>query len=126
MIRLHVGLLEEDLADRFGVHPSTISRIFITWINYLYHKLKSISLWPSKARIQQCMPQCCRRKYPSTKVILDATEVKVVQSSDPIEQQVTFSHYKNTNTFKGLIGITPSGAITLFHPCTREMSLTKN
>lgn len=72
------------------------------------------------------MPQCFRRKYPSTKVILDATEVKVVQPSDPIEQQVTFSHYKNTNTFKGLIGITPSGAITLFHPCTQEMSLTKN
>ena len=112
MIRLRVGLLEEDLADRFGVHPSTISRIFITWINFLYHKFKSILLWPSKAQIQQCMPQCFRRKYPSTRVILDATEVKVVQPSDPIEQQVTFSHYKNTNTFKGLIGITPSGAIS--------------
>ena len=52
MIRLRVGLLEEDLADRFGVHLSTISRIFITWINFSYHKLKSISLWPSKAQIQ--------------------------------------------------------------------------
>ncbi len=62
------------------------------------------------------MPQCFRKKYPSTRVILDATEIKVVQPSDPIEQQMTFSHYKNTNTSKGLIGITPSGVISFVSP----------
>ena len=49
-------------------------------------------------------------------MIVDATEVKVVQPSDPVEQQMTFSHYKNTNTFKGLIGISPSGAVSLVSP----------
>ena len=57
------------------------------------------------------MPECFRKKYPTTRVIIDATEVKVVQPSDPAEQQMTFSSYKNTNTFKSLIGIAPSGAI---------------
>ena len=92
MIRLCVGHLEEDLADCFGVYPYTIP-------GHLLHRFKSIPLWPSKAQIQQCMPQCFRRKYPSTRVTLDAIEVKVVQPSDSIEQQVIFSHYKNTNTF---------------------------
>ena len=111
LCRQRLGLFEEDLADRFGVHPSSASRIFITWVNFLYFKFKDISLWPSRAKVQQHMPECFKKKYPTTRVIIDATEVKVVQPSDPAEQQMTFSSYKNTNTFKSLIGITPSGAI---------------
>ena len=112
LCRLRLGLLEEDLADRYSVHPSTISRIFITWVNFMYHKFKEIPLWPSRALIQQHMPDCFRTKYPSTRVIVDATEVRVVQPTDPAEQQMTFSNYKNTNTFKGLVGITPTGAVS--------------
>ena len=93
LCRLRLGLFEEDLADRFGVHPSTVSRIFITWVN-------SCILWPSSAKVQQHMPECFKKKYPTTRVIIDATEVKVVQPSDPAEQQMTFSSYKNTTTFK--------------------------
>ncbi|GFY63973.1 uncharacterized protein TNIN_382521 [Trichonephila inaurata madagascariensis] len=29
-----------------------------------------------------------------------------------MEQQMTFSRYKNVNTFKGMIGITPNGVIS--------------
>ena len=58
------------------------------------------------------MPDCFRTRYPSTRVIVDATEIRVVQPTDPAEQQMTFSNYKNTNTFKGLIGITPTGAVS--------------
>ena len=36
MIRLRLGLLERDLAYRFGISQSTVSRILITWINFLY------------------------------------------------------------------------------------------
>ena len=36
MIRLRLGLLEKDLAYRFGMSQSTVSRILITWINFLY------------------------------------------------------------------------------------------
>ena len=35
LVRLRLGLLEEDLAYRFGVSQSTVSRIIITWINFL-------------------------------------------------------------------------------------------
>ena len=50
--------------------------------------------------------------YPSTRVILDATEIRVEKPSLPKLQQATFSNYKNTNTYKVLVGISPSGVIT--------------
>ena len=58
------------------------------------------------------------KQVPST-IILDATEVKVVQPSDPIEQQVTFSHYKNINTFKGM-ALCNQVPLALFSPGTLE------
>ena len=106
-----MGLFEEDLADRFGVHPSTVSHIFITWVNFLYFEFKDIPLWPTRAKVQQHIPESYKKKYPATRVIIDATKVKVAQPSNPAEQYMTFYSYKNTNTFKSLIEITPSGAI---------------
>ena len=57
------------------------------------------------------MPRVFKNKYPSTRVIIDATEVYVEQPAIPEFQQLTFSTYKNHNTCKGLIGISPSGAM---------------
>ena len=112
MIRLRLGLLEKDLAYRFGISQSTVSRILITWINFLYLQFQCIPFWPSKEMIVADMPESFRRLYPSTRVILDATEVRVEKPGLPSLQQVTFSNYKNTNTYKVLIGISPSGIIT--------------
>lgn len=57
LVRLRLGLLEQDVADRFEVSCSTVSRIFTTWINFLYLKLKDIPLWPPKEIIQGSMPK---------------------------------------------------------------------
>ena len=38
--------------------------------------------------------------------------VRVEKPSLPRLQQATFSNYKNTNTYKALVGISPSGVIT--------------
>ena len=51
-------------------------------------------------------------EYPTTQVIHDATEIFIEQPSSPAAQQLTFSSYKNHNTLKALVGITPSGAIS--------------
>ena len=59
------------------------------------------------------MPKVFKEKYPSTRVIIDATEIFVQQPAIPELQQLTFSNYKNHNTYKGLIGISPSGAVIL-------------
>ena len=48
LVRLRLGLMEQDIADRFGLSCSIVSRIFATWINFLYLKLKEIPLWPPR------------------------------------------------------------------------------
>lgn len=58
------------------------------------------------------MPPAFKDRYPTTRVILDATEVKCQASSSLVLQSATFSAYKSTNTFKGLIGISPDGTVT--------------
>ena len=57
------------------------------------------------------MPNCFRCLYPRTRCIIDATEIYIQMPSNPTAQQLTFSNYKNRNTLKSLIGITPSGAV---------------
>ena len=111
LCRLRCGLMERDLAYRFGVSQPTVSRIFITWINFMYTKFKEVNIWPSRAQVLHFMPQSFKEFYPTTRCIIDATEIFIQSPSDPIAQQLTFSSYKNHNTFKALIGITPSGTI---------------
>ena len=73
LVRLRLGLLEQDLADRFGLSCATISRIFTTWINFIYLKLKQIPLWPPRDIVQANMPKCFRDLYLTTRIIIDAT-----------------------------------------------------
>ena len=42
LIRLRLGLLEQDIAYRFGLSQSTVLRIITTWINFLYYHFKQL------------------------------------------------------------------------------------
>ncbi|CAG2231277.1 unnamed protein product [Mytilus edulis] len=68
--------------------------------------------WPSKEKIKKHMPLSFRRKYPNTRVIIDATEFYVQRPRNPTAQSKTWSNYKSKNTFKTLVGITPNGAFS--------------
>ena len=57
------------------------------------------------------MPDSFRSLYPRTRCIVDTTELYIEMPANLTAQQLTFSNYKNCNTFKALVGITPSGAI---------------
>ena len=46
LIRMKLGLIELDFAHRFRVHVSTINRICISWINFLYLKFSHLNIWP--------------------------------------------------------------------------------
>ena len=64
-------------------------------------------------QVQAFMPPTFYENFPSCRVIIDCTEFFIQRLTTPREQQSRFSNYKNHNTVKSLIGIAPSGAITL-------------
>lgn len=111
LVRLKLGLFEQDLADRFAIHISSVSRKLVTWSNFLYFFLGSQIIWPSRADVDRCMPEGFRELYPSTRVILDCTEIFVQTPTSLLLQSQLYSSYKSNTTLKGLIGITPHGAI---------------
>ena len=112
LCRLRRGFSERHLANLYGVAQSTISRSFIQWINFMYLKVGQICIWPSKAVVQQTMPLDFKEKFPTTRVIIDCTEVFCEMPSSLLLNSELFSSYKNHVTLKGLVGISPSGAIT--------------
>ena len=103
LVRLRLGLLEEDLAFRACISQSNLSRIIITWLDFLHAKLRSLPI---------TMPSVFKQIYPMTRVIIDCTEIFVEMASSFRSQSATYSSYKSHNTAKGLIGISPAGAVT--------------
>ncbi|CAB4026167.1 Hypothetical predicted protein, partial [Paramuricea clavata] len=130
LARLRCGLLEQDLAVRCKLSTSHLSRICITWIDILHSHLRAIPIWASKASIQKTMPSCFRISYPTTRVILDCTELFIEMASSYRTQSATFSSYKHQNTAKGLIGIARNGAVTfvseLYPGRTSDQCITKH
>lgn len=112
MCRLRQDFAEEHLATLFGISVSTVSRIFITWINFMYLKLGQINIWPSREIIDETMPADFKINYSFTRVIIDCTEVRCQMPSSLHLNGELFNNYKNHTTLKSLVGISPGGAIT--------------
>ena len=58
------------------------------------------------------MPAIFKTTYPSTRCIIDCTEIFCQRPSSLSSQSAMYSNYKHHVTYKGLLGIAPSGAIT--------------
>lgn len=112
MCRLRRGFAEQHIAHLYGVAQSTISRVFTTWMNFMYLKFAPICIWPSRQTIDETMPAIFKEKYPNTRVIIDCTEVRCEMPSSLLLNSELFSSYKNHVTLKALVGIAPSGATT--------------
>ena len=111
MCRLRQGFPEDHLAQLFNVSASTVSRIFVTWVNFMFFKFGQINIWPSR-KVIDTMPKSFKGRYKSTRVIIDCTEVRCQMLSSLQLNWELYSAYKNHTTLKGLVGISPSGAVT--------------
>lgn len=112
LVYMRTGISQVFLDHMFQTQQPTVSKICTKVSDIIYAKIKKISIWPSKRQLQEKMPLAFFKLYPQCRVIIDCTEFKIQHPSDPDIQQATFSYYKNTNTLKGMVGITPSGAIS--------------
>lgn len=73
LCRLKVGLLEEDLSAIFRVCQSVVSQIVNTWIKFIFFRFKELDVFPSREIVQLHLPECFRKKYSTTTLIIDAT-----------------------------------------------------
>ncbi|XP_048747554.2 uncharacterized protein LOC125659816 [Ostrea edulis] len=111
LMRNRLGLFVQDIAERFCIAPSTFSKYYTTWLCLLHKELKFLNPFPDKDVVQRTMPSQFK-KFPNTRIIIDCTEIFIQKSSSLTNQSLTFSNYKNHNTAKFLVGITPSGIIS--------------
>ena len=114
--KLWLNLTERDIAFRFGVSTSTVSRYFITWICFLYSHLKEIEWCPSAEQVACTLPHAFKIKYPTTHIIIDASELFMETPTDLVLQSSTWSNYKQHNTSKYFVGVTTNGAISSILP----------
>lgn len=115
MMYLSLGTVQKDLAHRFQVHQSTVSRIITTWANFLYTVLGAIGIWLDEETIKQNLPEVFS-DYADTHIILDCTELHCQTPDSLLLQSEVFSKYKSHSTFKGLIGIAPHGPVMFISP----------
>ena len=79
----------------------------------MYFKFGHINIWPLREVIDRtCLKHLRKKKYGSTRVIIGCTEVRCQMPSSLQLYGELFSSYKNHTTLKGLVGISPGGAIT--------------
>ena len=108
-MRLAVPAL--DVSTRLGISEATYSRLFATWIPVLARELKLLFPFPSRTLIDSWMPRVFRMRYPNTRIIIDCYEIQCQRPSGLLNQSITYSDYKSRNTFKVLIGCTPTGLV---------------
>ena len=94
LTRLKVGLLEQDIAVRFQLHQSIVSRIITTLISFMYAKFKELDIsWPSRQQCNEYMPEHVGNLYLELRCIILSTEIYIEKPSNATAQQATFSTF---------------------------------
>ena len=78
----------------------------------MYCKFAELPLWMSRQKVNKLMPPSFKKWYPTTRTIIDGTEFFIERPSCLARQSATWSNYKNHNTMKALVCISPDGTIT--------------
>ncbi|XP_037513457.1 uncharacterized protein LOC119390023 [Rhipicephalus sanguineus] len=113
LMRLRLGLDGADLAFRFDVSESTVSRLWVTWLDFLHNKLRQVPTWMPPDLCDKYRPQAFLSKgFNTVDGILDCTEIFIETPSSFRVQSETYSLYKKHNTAKGLIVCSPNGFVT--------------
>ena len=94
---------------------STVQRIFNGWVMFLAAVFNRLDLTPGHGFLLQKMPNVfVETGHGLTDIVIDATEFKFQCASNFELNSLMFSNYKNTQTGKALIGISPHGMGLLF------------
>lgn len=65
LVKLKLNLKLNDMAYRFGVSTSQVSRYITTWICFLYHHMKEIDWMPAVSQVLGTLPTTFKDKFPT-------------------------------------------------------------
>ena len=108
LIKLQLNIADQDLAYRFGINQSVVSRCIMKWLDLLYVKLALLILWPDRDQSVKTMPVRFRKNFKI------ALSLSIEKPTSHLSRAQTWSNYKNTirlNTCKFLIRIAPQGSV---------------
>ena len=117
MMKLRLATMHKDLAYRFGIHVSRVTKIFHHWIDVMSRELQQLISWPDHELVRKTLPDCFKPKYIRTKCIIDCSEVFIQRPTSLSARAETYSSYKSHNTVKFLVAISPTGAIIYVSKC---------
>ncbi|KAJ0169390.1 hypothetical protein K1T71_014977 [Dendrolimus kikuchii] len=110
--------------NSLSISPTTVSYIFIIFINFVHQLWQRLNIWPDKDLVQYFTPESFKKYNLNTQVILDGTEIKVQKPQNPLSQQASWSSYKHANTLKVLVGATPGGLLSYDRQMVERSDLT--
>lgn len=111
LMRLRLDLRNQDLAYRFGVKVSTVTRTVHQMVSIMSSTLVPTAVfWPSRAELRKNLPAALRSSHPDCAVIIDCFTV-------PFEEPVSRGNHQQRagtgcNVLKYLIGVAPQGVVT--------------
>ncbi|XP_056449309.1 uncharacterized protein LOC130384926 isoform X2 [Gadus chalcogrammus] len=74
LMELRLNLLQADIAERFRVPQSVVSRIISQWLDFMEEKMRCYVPWLPSETIQATMPQSFKEHYPLTTCVIDFSE----------------------------------------------------
>ncbi|XP_034026129.1 uncharacterized protein si:dkey-56d12.4 [Thalassophryne amazonica] len=111
IMKLRLNLLQADLAERFHVSQSEVSRITSHWLDIMEEKLRRFIPWLPRDTILATMPQCFKDQYASTTCVINCSETPLQKPHNLDSRRESYSHYDGQNTIKYLVVIAPCGLI---------------
>ena len=68
MINLRQNFDFDRIGHLYGISQQDASTLFDNWINYMFFRCSSVSMWPHRDKIIEMMPSKFREQYPNTVV----------------------------------------------------------
>uniref|UniRef100_A0A1X7VJJ1 Transposase Helix-turn-helix domain-containing protein n=1 Tax=Amphimedon queenslandica TaxID=400682 RepID=A0A1X7VJJ1_AMPQE len=92
-INLSLNLDDQDIAFRFSVYQSTISRCFNKVIHVLYVQLKPLIKWPKRSELLKTMPMKFGHDFRLCVAIIDCFKVFIERPTNVKEHAQYWWNY---------------------------------
>ena len=104
--KLKTGNTNQQIAVTFFICTRTVTKVLTNLLNKLDNIIKNNGLlwWMSREEVDATMPAAFKKLYPNTRVVLDASEIKIQCPKRVDSAILCWSSYKSNHTLKFLIG----------------------